>query len=82
MKTKTQIERFNKEIRLHDDYVGLLIYGNGCDYPIEHYRMDTPEKVLAWVLHLSEKGNVTTDHIRAFVLAAHQELGVKVDFHC
>ena len=67
-------------IRHENGYIDLLIYGNGNGYPIEHSRMNTPEKVLGWIHHLTSKQNVTRRHIRAFIKAA-QTLGVNVDFH-
>lgn len=38
-------------------------------YPIDRDRCDTPEKVLGWVLHLSEKKWVTPRMLREFILA-------------
>ena len=67
-------------VRRRKHYIELLIYPGRNTYPIEHNRMDTPEKVLGWVYHLSKKGMVTTAHLRAFIEVA-KELGVKVDFH-
>ncbi len=61
--------------------VWIKIYENGNKYPIETRRMDTPEKVLGWIHHLAKKGNVTTEHIRAFIETA-KDIGVKIDFHC
>ena len=69
-----------KLVREHSDYIGLLIYHGGNEYPIEHYRMDTAEKVLWWIHHLCGKSNVTTEHIAQFIESS-KKLGVSTEFH-
>lgn len=59
-----------KFVVLHDGYVGLRIYPEGGEYPIEHARMKTNKAVLGWVYHISKKRTVTREHIRAFIEAA------------
>lgn len=71
-------ERFS--VRRADGYVELLIYPHGNGYPIEHSRMNTPQKVLGWVYHLTKKNNVTKEHLRRFIEVA-KDLGVDVDLH-
>ena len=61
-------------------HLDLFIYPNGNPYPIEYSRMDTPEKVLAWVYHLLKKRRVTKEHLRAFLEVA-RERGVNVNLH-
>ena len=72
--------RSSELVRRENGYIELLIYPNGNGYPIEHSRMNTPQKVLGWVYHLTKKLNVTKEHLRGFIEAA-KELGVDVDFH-
>lgn len=67
---------FCQFVELHDGYLGLCIYKNGCQYPIEFDRMDTAEKVVDWVRHLCGKADVTTGHLLALVEVATQ-LGAK-----
>ena len=69
-----------KLITKRKKHIELHIYSNSNTYPIELDRMDTPEKILGWIHHLTEKGNVTTAHIRAFIDVA-KEMGVKIDFN-
>lgn len=69
----------SKLIRHHLDFV-TLIYPGGNEYDIERSRMDSPEKLLGWIRHLSQKGWVTTDHIHALIDAA-REMGVAVNMH-
>jgi len=72
--------RSSELVRRENGYIELLIYPNGNGYPIEHSRMNTPQKVLGWIYHLTKKLNVTKEHLRGFIEAA-KELGVDVDFH-
>ena len=63
----------------HPDRIELLIYGTGGGYPIEHSRMDTPEKVLGWILHLCKKRTIRPGHIRAIIETAEQ-LGCTINY--
>ena len=69
-----------KFIRKKNKHIELMIYSGSHGYCIEHNRMDTPQKVLGWICHLSKKTNVKKDHIR-FLIEAARELGVDVDLH-
>ena len=42
--------------------------------------LNTPEKLFGWIYHLTKNGNVTKEHLRAFIEAA-KDIGVNVDFH-
>jgi hypothetical protein len=66
-------------IRHHADYIELLICNHKDGYAIEHSRMDTPEKVLGWVYHLTQKG-ISRDHLIAFLDAA-KDNGVEFDMN-
>lgn len=65
-------------VKEHDTYLDLLIYANGCGYPIEYLRMNTATKVLGWVHHLTTKQMVTREHIRQFIEVA-EKRGVKIN---
>ena len=62
------------------EYLSLKVYpdvpGRDHDYPIEYSRLDTAEKVVDWVRHLTGKGWITTRHLSALVDVAIQ-LGAK-----
>lgn len=76
-----QGDDFSKKfINKKKKHIELMIYGSDHGYCIEYNRMDTPQKVLGWIFHLSKKANVKTDHIRFFIEAA-RDIGVDVDFH-
>lgn len=59
-----------------DGHISLADYpGDTPNYDIALDRCNTPEKVLGWVYHLSEKTWITSDHIRAFIKMACREHG-------
>ena len=39
-------------------------------YEIEASRAETPEQIISWVLHLTEKDWVTAEHVHDFIEAA------------
>jgi hypothetical protein len=41
-----------------------------CPYCIDKSQIDTPEKIIRWVVHLSEKNWMTSELIREFILVA------------
>jgi len=63
----------------HPDRIELLIYGTGGGYPIEHGRMDTPEKVLGWIRHLCQKRSIRPGHIQAIIETA-ERLGCTINY--
>jgi hypothetical protein len=65
----------------YDSHLELLIYPHMDEgYPIEHHRINTPAKVLGWILHLYKKRTVSKEHLVALILAA-KEFGVVVDYN-
>lgn len=62
-----------------DSLVLLIPVGDRfSEYEIEHDRMNTPEKVLGWIVHLAEKNWVTVEHIDCLIASA-QRIGVEID---
>ena len=57
-----------------DDKFITIIDG---DYPIEKTRCDTYEKILSWILHLSEKAWVDNETIYDFTEAAMRHANIK-----
>ena len=41
-----------------------------CKYVIEKWRIDTPEKIIRWTVHLSEKSWMTKELLHFFILTA------------
>jgi hypothetical protein len=74
-----QTDRRSNLINEHLDYV-TLIYDGGNRYDIVRSRINSPEKLLGWIRHLSKKGWITTDHIHVLIDAA-REMGVNVNMH-
>ncbi len=58
----------------------ICLHGGGYEYWIDSDRCDTPEKILAWVLHLAPKTWVTAEVLRQFVQLATSINNVKVDW--
>lgn len=71
------IERFS-DVLIHKKSHVELLRGRADTYQIDSDRLDSADKVLGWILHLSEKGWVTARHIRALVVSA-QRYGAKID---
>ena len=67
-------------VRRERNYVVLIISTNGEGYPIEYKRMNTPEKLIGWIYHLTKKGNVTREHLKSLIEVA-KDIGVEIDFH-
>ncbi|MET3817291.1 hypothetical protein [Pantoea sp. UYEF8] len=51
----------------------------GWDYDVAISDCNTPEKILSWVMHLSEKTWVTKDIIRQFIRVSAQASGLKIE---
>ena len=67
-------------VRRERNYVALIISPNGAGYPIEYKRMNTPEKLIGWIYHLTKKSNVTREHLKSLIEVA-KDIGVEIDFH-
>jgi hypothetical protein len=63
-----------------DDTHLTIKAGEHYEYEIALERIDNPVKILQWVIHLTEKGWMTNELMRQFILAACTKAGV--DPHC
>lgn len=59
-----------------------LVHETGHEYCVPLDRCDTPEKLLGWLRHLSEKNWITPKHLRELLDHAHVRRGVAVDHGC
>lgn len=57
-----------------------LVVRSEPEYSVKLDRCDTPEKILSWVYHLSEKTWVDTDLLGSFIRTAAEHIGC--DIHC
>lgn len=71
--------RENKYAVIHDDQIDLKILECDSEYQISFNRMDTPEKVLGWILQLVEKNWITKEHIETLIHCS-EDHGVKVQW--
>ena len=65
-------DELSKKVYIDD---GSICINVEYEYPIDLVRCDTPEKLLSWVFHLSEKTWMTNDVMRRFVAVASSEHG-------
>lgn len=84
-------EKFNKEeymailrerltkIVVDDTHLTIKV-DEHYDYEIALDRIDSPAKILQWVIHLTEKTWMTTELMRQFVLAACTRAGVDPNY--
>ncbi len=56
-----------------------LVTPFGNYYEIERSRANTPEKLLGWIAHLSEKTWVTPEHIRQLILILGKIKGMSIE---
>lgn len=82
MKTVEQLleEHAQRKRRVWVEGDEVVLDADGQKYRFELDRCDTPEKVLDWCIHLSEKTWVTGLHIRDFILLMHEVNKVPIDF--
>lgn len=71
---------FNKPMKVTASSTSILIERpNGLSpYDIELDRCDTPEKILAWVDHLTEKTWMTNDMFSEFIGVACKQIGYEI----
>jgi hypothetical protein len=70
-----------KKIEPEDQVVirgSSVVFPNFGDYEIELSRIDTPEKLLAWLIHMSEKTWFTSDIARWFILKVSRHQKMKI----
>ncbi len=66
-------------VRVDEDGDLFLKLPNGADYWITGDRINTAEKLLGWIMHLSEKNWITPKAIRELIETAARHHGVKVE---
>lgn len=67
----------NVSVTVQDQYIQIKD-GAAAPYIIELFRCNTEEKILAWVLHLTEKTWVTCDIINEFIQLASERNNVTI----
>lgn len=65
----------NKFVYFEDGYIVINVH---YEYNIAIERINTPEKLLFWVYHLSEKNWVTKQIIRDVVKLAIEKMNIKI----
>ncbi|WP_421789328.1 hypothetical protein [Hyphobacterium sp.] len=64
-----------KAVRVED---GHLVIDVKYEYNIHLSRIDTPEKVVSWVYHLTEKTWMTTEVLREVLKTVSNENGIDI----
>ena len=59
---------------------GYLTLNYSYEYDIELSRIVTPQDIIGWVLHLSEKNWMTKERLRNFILKCAE--ANNTDYHC
>lgn len=75
-KMKKQEETLQKQVFLAD---GHIVINVSYEYNIELSRCNTPEKLLHWVWHLTEKTWMTNDVMRRFIEVACRENNIEME---
>ena len=60
------------------DDSGCSLMWDKRGYPIEWVRLDTKEKLLGWVYHLTEKSWMDTTKLRHFIQFVHTHFGWEI----
>lgn len=63
-----------------DDTHLIIKAGPHSEYEIALDRIDNPVKILQWITHLTEKGWMTNELMRQFVLAACTKAGIDPNY--
>ncbi|MEM1145199.1 MAG: hypothetical protein AAGI88_21685 [Pseudomonadota bacterium] len=71
-----QMQRLEKQVYIADDHIVINV---SYEYNIALSRCDTPEKLLHWVWHLTEKSWMTNEVMRRFIDVACREN--KIEMH-
>lgn len=69
-------ERLAKQVYVKDNFIIIAVE---YEYPIELARCDTHEKILAWVVQLSDKNWMDPEVLQRFVYLAAQKHGLKLE---
>jgi len=65
-----EIQDINDSIYWYEDW---LIVNIAYPYEIYKDRIDTDDKILGWIYHLSDKTWMSKDHIKRFIYVATKE---------
>lgn len=68
-------ERLRKQVYVEDDHIVINVV---TEYNVAKTRCDTPEKLLHWVWHLTEKTWMTNEIMRRFIEIACRENGIEM----
>ncbi|CDG99822.1 hypothetical protein [Xenorhabdus bovienii] len=72
-----KIEELKNTIRVTDKY--FIFYFNGMDqYEIAISDCDTPEKLIPWIFHLTEKSWMSVDLLRHFIRVASNKSNISI----
>jgi hypothetical protein len=71
------IERLNQQCYVDGDHI---IINPGFEYQIALNRCDTPEKLLSWIFHLSEKTWMTTEVLHKFIDLVVMTNNIPIDY--
>ena len=72
---KKKEELLQEQVKIED---GHIVINVNYEYNIALNRVDTSEKILWWVIHLSEKTWMTTEILRRFVHLSCAHHGIKL----
>jgi len=75
---KKYVEYIKEMQRICSIKDNAIVFDIGFEYEIELSRCDTPQKLLSWVYHLSEKTWMTRDIIHYFIRLAAQHHGIDI----
>lgn len=64
---KEHREKMQKMVYIDEGHICLNAPGGVGEYPISLDRVDSAEKILSWIIHLSEKNWVTSEMLGRFV---------------
>ena len=76
---EAQQKDLKKKVYTDGEYI-TLVPREEYKYKISLDRVDSTEKILAWILHLSEKNWMTTAMMARLVKIACKENGVKIQW--
>ncbi len=72
---KKQEEKLQKQVYVKDDNIVINVE---YEYNISKSSCDTPEKLLHWIWHLTEKTWMTNEVMRRFIEIACKEYSIKM----
>ena len=68
-------EQLQKQVFVQDR---VITFNVNCEYNVPLNRCKSTAEILAWVVHLSEKTWITTEHLERFILLACRENGFEL----